>query len=67
MSRYELYQSDRFQHEQCATWIAGPVAIVHGEENLDTAKTARRRVFENRPGLAVAPFTQEEEEGGDTY
>ena len=64
MRRYELYQSDRFQHEQCATWIAKPMTIVHGEEDLDTAKTARRPVFVNRPGLAVPLLTQEEEEGG---
>ena len=62
-----MYQSGRFQHEQCATWKAKPVTIVHGEEDLDTAKTARRPVFENRPGLAVPLFTQEEEEGGQTW
>ena len=44
--------------------MAKPVTIVHGEEDLDTAKTARRPVFVYRPGLAVAPLTQEEEEAG---
>ena len=44
--------------------MAKPVTVVHGEEDLDTAKTARRPVFVYRPGLAVARLTQEEEEGG---
>ena len=44
--------------------MAKPVTIVHGEEDLDTAKTARRPVFVYRPGLAVPLLTQEEEEGG---
>ena len=46
--------------------MAKTVTIVHGEENLDTANTARRRVFVYRPGLAVPLLTQEEE-GGHTY
>ena len=46
--------------------MAKPVTIVHGEENLDTAKTARRPVFVYRPGLAVPLLTWEEEEGGQT-
>ena len=47
--------------------MAKPVTIVHGEEDLDTAKTARRPEFVCRPGLAVPFLTQEEEDGGHTY